>query len=122
MSGGLFRILIFRIMNKKIILVVVVIVLIFFSYIYFNIYRSRFILSTENLRVPDEKELFFHKVAVDFEIPELCNKISSQAYYSAPFAPPGYQISLVRSRCFINVAEKMKDQNLCKEVRSISTL
>jgi hypothetical protein len=71
---------------------------------------------------PNKFESSYASIAYDFELPTLCYLISPKATLTAGFSPSGHQISYTRSKCFLNVAIKSSNKDLCKEVESISTL
>lgn len=76
---------------------------------------------TIDLRPPSARDVFFKKVAQDFNAGHLCEKISPRAHTTAGFTTRGYQISYWRSGCFYSVAVKTKNIELCGKVKTIST-
>lgn len=81
-------------------------------------YQRGFVFSTAGLRVPTDQENFFHEVAYDFDIPELCEKISTSAWYYGGFSMRPY---LERSWCYFHVASKYQNPSLCEYVQPISS-
>lgn len=72
-------------------------------------------------RVPNSHEMFYRYAAVTVYAPEICEKISPQAYITAGWGGDGQQISLVRSECYFDVARRFARKDLCKNVVPIST-
>lgn len=78
------------------------------------------------LAEPSSKDLFFQRVALDFRVPEICEKISSRAAlvtgpscdWFCDMTPRQYDY--LRSICYENVARKTKDVSLCKKVQPLS--
>jgi len=75
-----------------------------------------FDVSAEDLR-PNELEWGYYGLAMQMHSPELCSKISPEAYLTAGFAPKGSQISYTRSYCFLPIAIATKNRSLCANVR-----
>src|SRR5450759_833526 len=71
---------------------------------------------------PNKFEWSYVGMAYDFALPALCYQISPKATLTAGFSSSGHQITYTRSECFLNVAIKTSNKDLCKEVKSISTL
>ena len=106
----------YTITKKSIFSVLVIGFVLATSYLAYSFYSSK------SLRSPTQKEKYYGMVATDFNVPEYCYQISPHALYgTAGFSPAGHQISLFRSECFYAVATGLKDPNLCKEVKPIST-
>jgi hypothetical protein len=78
--------------------------------------------STAGLRKEATRnELLFEAVALDFSAPDICRKISPRLYHGAGFDSLGSRVSYNRSACLMDVAVKMKNSDLCAEVRRIDT-
>ncbi len=75
---------------------------------------------TPDLRQPNDNEILYHYAAVSVNEPELCAKISPNAYLSAGWTQKGYQISLERSECYYDVAIRFAREDLCEKVKPIN--
>jgi len=107
-------------LNRKIVFGILIIGLIAIAFYFAQNFYS--IHSNNNLRGPTIKEEYYGMIAADFNMPEYCSQISPDVLYStAGFSPPGHQISLFRSECFYAIAIGLKNPNLCKQVKPIST-
>lgn len=73
-------------------------------------------------QAPQENEMAYYAIATDINNAGLCSKISASAYTSAGFNPAGYQISYLRSDCYMHVAVGTKNPTLCQKVKGLSTL
>ena len=75
-------------------------------------------ISSEKLRPANGDEFLFQIVAFEEDKPQLCSKISPNAYYYLPGSYVRSQESRfsLRDRCFYEIAEKDKSSELCKDV------
>jgi hypothetical protein len=108
-------------MKKKMVLIIIILILCILGYVLYRVYTGSLYFGNEyNLSYCQS---FVQEVAVNFEQPDLCNKISSSAIGSvAGFNPPGIQITYARSDCFGDIAKETGDTNLCTQVKPASTL
>lgn len=74
------------------------------------------------MRAPNSYEMFYHYAAATVDAPELCTKISPNAYLAAPWGGGGTQISLERTECYYDTAIRFARQDLCAQVKPISTI
>src|ERR1700759_3733140 len=73
-------------------------------------------------RDPTTCEKFITGVAIDFVLPEWCNRVPLEASAGSDgFAAKGFEVSSLRSECFLAIAVKTNDVELCKEVKPISS-
>lgn len=74
-------------------------------------------LPSVELRGPTDLENFLYVIALNFEAPEVCAKISPSASGSGGgWARRGYQISSMRSACYRSLAWELDDPKLCDQV------
>ena len=67
-------------------------------------------------RKANEFEFTYSYLASDLELPEICEKISPNAFLTAGFNPRGYQISYTKSDCYDNLALKTGNSDYCTHV------
>ncbi len=75
----------------------------------------------ENLSFPTQRDRFFRKVAEDFQAPEICSKISDDAFTPDWTAPKGEQATFFKSDCFRTLAKQSRDPRLCSYARFLVT-
>jgi hypothetical protein len=68
-------------------------------------------------REPNDFERVYTVLALEFEDPRFCFKISPLARTVAAFNPAGLQVFFERSQCFMFVARRTLNAGLCREVR-----
>jgi hypothetical protein len=74
------------------------------------------------LDFPTDRDNFFHVVAVNFKVPELCGRINPRAEGGGGSANPvGYQVTTLQSSCYRSLADAMHDKSLCDHVVAVST-
>ena len=73
-------------------------------------------------RKPNELEYQYRALANEIYSIKPCYLIHPHSLSGSGFGPVGNQVSLVRSRCFHVVAQRLGDERICKKVRSASTL
>ena len=79
-------------------------------------------LPTVELRAPTDLENFLYLIARNFKAPQVCNKISGSADGAGgAMSPRGYQISSMRSSCYLSLAWDLHDPGLCDQVIPVKT-
>jgi TonB family protein len=74
------------------------------------------------LRAPTDLENFLYLIARNFKAPQVCNKISESADGpGGAMSPRGYQLSSMRSSCYLDLAWDLHDPRLCDEVIPVKT-
>lgn len=73
-------------------------------------------------RIPGKREIFFQYAAVAADVPELCEKISTDAIVVSGFGSDGRRIYSSRSQCFYQTAVRHSNRLLCLKVKSISNI
>ena len=68
-------------------------------------------------RTANQIEVAYAFVAAELRLPELCEKISPNAYEADRSKPAGQQIAYTRSKCFNWLAEATGDPSYCTKVR-----
>ncbi len=65
---------------------------------------------------PTPQDAFFEAVARDFDVPELCERISPEAVSVLPFSSRGRQIAFLKSECYHSIVFKYKKPELCSKL------
>lgn len=73
-------------------------------------------------RIPSKREIFFQYAAVAANVPELCEKISTDAIVVSGFSSDGRRIHSSRSQCFYQTAVRHSNRSLCLKVKSINNI
>ncbi len=94
----------------------IILFIVFFLVFFFTFKKNNIKISFNDLHDPGPKDIFFRGVAIDFGLPQLCEKVSPKAYSVAGFSPRGTQISYWRSECFFEAATRTKTIQYCNEV------
>jgi len=75
---------------------------------------------SSDMRVSNDYEEFYNKIAVENNVPDLCEKISPKAYAGSRTGQSAYQVWYKRSECFYMVAQESLDETLCDNVVTIN--
>jgi hypothetical protein len=73
------------------------------------------------LTFPTDLDDFYEIVAMNFNVPALCERIDPRTEGDSGFdSPRGFQVETMRSRCFRELAAALHDPKLCDKVEPVS--
>jgi len=78
------------------------------------------LLPIVELRLPSDLDDFFNAVAMAFEAPEVCERIDETARGGGG-SEHGAQIQRLRSECYLDIAQAIRDPKLCDHVTPVRT-
>ena len=88
------------------------------SVIVIPIFLFIFITFKPWLRAPSARDYFFFDVAIDFKVPDICEKIHPWSYAGAGWGGE-ITVSYTRSDCYYHLALILRNAELCDRIRPL---